>query len=132
MTEPGGKVNRVRYNPPMLLAGDIGATKTLIGLFTRAPARPSPVEIRTFSTAAHAGLETILEEFFRGRPGGRPAVESAAFGVAGPTDGRVAELTNVPWRVDTGEIARLFGFLSVSLLNDLQAMAYSVPVLEER
>src|SRR5262249_37081285 len=58
------------------------------------------------------------------------AVAAACFGVAGPVVGDTADLTNVPWRVEAAAVAQTFGFRRVSLLNDLQAMAYSVPVLE--
>jgi glucokinase len=61
----------------------------------------------------------------------RPAaVERATFGVAGPVIDQSAEMTNVPWRVDAAELSARFKFRHVRLLNDLEAMAYSVPVLE--
>src|SRR5215471_12898471 len=58
-------------------------------------------------------------------------IAGACFGVAGPILGESAELTNVPWRVDARLVAEQLGLESVSLLNDLQAMAYAVPVLQE-
>ncbi len=116
----------------MLLAGDIGATKTLIGLFAAAPTRPEPIDVRTFTTLEYDSLEAIVEEFLRAQPGGRVPVEAASFGVAGPIVEQVARLTNVPWHVDAAAVAGRFSFPRVTLLNDLQAMAFSVPVLEER
>ncbi len=116
----------------MLLAGDIGATKTLIGLFAAAPTRPKPIDVRTFTTLEHESLEAIVEQFLRAQPGGRVPVEAASFGVAGPIVEDVARLTNVPWHVDAAAVAGRFSFPRVTLLNDLQAMAYSVPVLEEQ
>jgi glucokinase len=116
----------------MLLAGDIGATKTLIGLFAPAPTRPEPVAVRVFATQEHESLEAILELFLGDQPGGRVPVQAASFGVAGPIVEQVARLTNVPWHVDAAAVARRFAFPRVTLLNDLQAMAYSVPVLQAR
>ena len=113
----------------MLLAGDIGATKTLIGLFAAAAERPAPVEARVFSTVAHDGLEAIVEEFLAARTEGRPHIEAASFGVAGPIVEQVARLTNVPWEVNAAEVKRQFSLPRVTLLNDLEAMAYSMPVL---
>ncbi len=49
----------------MLLAGDIGGTKTLLGLFAPAPERPKPVETGEFVTLAYEGLEQIIHEFLR-------------------------------------------------------------------
>lgn len=115
----------------MLLAGDIGATKTLIGLFAPAPARPTPVDVRVFTTLEYESLEAILDEFLAAQAG-RVNVQAASFGVAGPIVEQVARLTNVPWHVDAAAVAGHFSFPRVTLLNDLQAMAYSVPVLGER
>jgi len=121
----------LRYNQRMLLAGDIGATKTLIGLFEEAASRPAPVEVRVFTTADFPSLESLLEAFFSDLAGGRTGVDAASFGVAGPIVEQVARLTNVAWRVDARAVGARFEFSRVTLLNDLQAMAYSVPVLEE-
>src|SRR5207253_6524788 len=53
-----------------------------------------------------------------------------SFGVAGPVIDESVELTNVPWKVDASRIKQRFRFPRVVLLNDLQAMANAVPVLE--
>jgi glucokinase len=129
MNDGTAKVNGSALQFRMLLAGDIGATKTLIGLFASAPARPEPVAIRTFSTQDHDSLEAIVEQFLADQPGGRGDVDAATFGVAGPIVEQVARLTNVRWEVNAAAVSRRFAF-RVTLLNDLQAMAYSVPVLE--
>jgi glucokinase len=114
----------------MLLAGDIGGTKTLLGLFRRAPTRPVPIATREFTTLAHSSLGDMVRQFLGEFDG--EAVEAAAFGVAGVVQKDCARLTNVPWLVDAAEITRHFGVASVEVLNDLQAMAYGVPVLERR
>jgi glucokinase len=114
----------------MILAGDIGGTKTLIGLFEPGEERPQPVHVESFATTAEHGLPQILETFFAMR-GSVPPISAAAFGVAGPVIDQTAEMTNVEWRVDADELAARFGFADVRLLNDLEAMAYSVPVLDD-
>ncbi|HEX7486882.1 MAG TPA: glucokinase [Vicinamibacterales bacterium] len=113
----------------MLLAGDIGGTKTLVGLFSPGPRRPDLVDVRTFATPVYPSLEAILAEFLAGQGVPALAVRAASFGVAGPIVEQVARLTNVPWHVDAAAVAARFGFPRVTLLNDLQAMAYSVTVL---
>jgi glucokinase len=115
---------------PMLLAGDIGGTKTLLGLFERAPRRPRPRTTRAFATLDFDGLGSMVNAFLEHERIERGSIEAACFGVAGPVLGDAAELTNVPWRVDAGAMATEFGLPRVHLLNDLQAMAYAVPVLE--
>jgi glucokinase len=112
----------------MLLAGDIGGTKTQLGVFRRAPKRPVPVTTREFTTLAHGSLADMVHEFLKDIDVDR--VEAAAFGVAGVVQRDIARLTNVPWLVDAAEIVREFTTESVTLLNDLQAMAYGVPVLD--
>ncbi len=111
----------------MLLAGDIGGTKTLLGLFRRAPERPEQIATREFTTLNYSSLGMMVREFLAGQPAEK--LSAAAFGVAGVVRDEVARLTNVPWVVDAGQIVEEFGIPSVTLLNDLQAMAYAVPVL---
>jgi glucokinase len=113
----------------MLLAGDIGGTKTLLGLFDPVPARPRPLAVRVFPTLDFDDLTTMIAAFLEDDPTKAASIESACFGVAGPVVGDVAELTNVPWLVDARRVATKFKLRHVSLLNDLQAMAYSVPML---
>ena len=114
----------------MLLAGDVGGTKTLLGLFSRAPNRPVPVAIETMTTLDYDGLVAMIRDFLRRQPGGEPPIEAACFGVAGPVLDEAATLTNVPWRVDGRAVAVAFGLGRVRLLNDLVAIAHSVPVLQ--
>jgi glucokinase len=111
----------------MILAGDVGGTKTLVGLFAREADRPAPIDVRGFATLDYAGLPAILTEFLAAHPTHR--IEAAAFGVAGPVIDQTAEMTNVPWRVDGAELSRVLSLTRCRLLNDLEAMAYAVPVL---
>jgi len=113
----------------MILAGDIGGTKTLLGLFDPSGERPTPIHSKAYSTLAYADLTDIIAAFLAEERVGGASISDACFGVAGPVIDEAAELTNVPWRVDARRVARTFHFRRVSLLNDLQAMAYSVPVL---
>jgi glucokinase len=114
----------------LLLAGDIGGTKTLLGLFERAEGRPKQLAARAFGTLDYGDLTDIIAEFLDGTSGARPRIASACFGVAGPVIDQAADLTNVPWRVDARKAGRMFG-VPVHLLNDLQAMAYAVPALDD-
>jgi glucokinase len=115
----------------MLLAGDIGGTKTLLGLFDSAPARPRPTLVRSFGTLDYDDLETMIATFLNEGHAKPSAIETVCFGVAGPVIDEAALLTNVPWGVDARRVRATLGFSRVALLNDLQAMAYAVPVLRE-
>jgi glucokinase len=114
----------------MLLAGDVGGTKTLLGLFTARPDRPSAIDVGEFTTLDHSGLEPMIESFLESRDVEPRHIEAASFGVAGAVTDQVARLTNVPWLVEGESIKERLGFRRSYVLNDLEAMAYGVTVLE--
>jgi glucokinase len=113
----------------MILAGDLGATKTLLGLFERAEPRPQPIIARGYPTQEFDSFTAILDVFARD-VGKRLAIEAAAVGVAGPIVDHHARLTNVPWDVSATQIGNHLHVRGVALLNDLEAMATSVALLE--
>lgn len=114
-----------------LVAGDIGGTKTLLGLFDGSAPRPRPIVVRTFGTLEFEDLPSMLETFLREPAASGMSIDAACFGVAGPVLGEAATLTNVPWHVDAGVVRQRFGFRRVGLLNDLEAMAHSIAVLQQ-
>jgi glucokinase len=114
----------------MLLAADVGGTKTLLGLFARAPERPTRIEVGEFITLDYDDLVPMIREFLKANGVEPRAIEAATFGVAGAVTDQVARLTNVPWLVDGAAVGEGAGLRRVHILNDLEAMAYSVPVLE--
>lgn len=120
----------------MILAGDVGGTKTLVGLFEPDPAgaRPRAVRQHEYATLEFASFEDIVADFLArevdaGRAAG-PEIDALCVGVAGPVQGLVARLTNVPWVVDLSRVAPLVGRARLKLLNDLEAMAHAVAHLE--
>ena len=112
----------------MLLAGDVGGTKTRLGLFKASGRRPPQVAVREYATLDFPSLTRMIEDF-KTSAGSSLAIEAACFGVAGPVVGQVGHLTNVPWRVEADQIAGTFGIPRVSILNDLEATANAVPLL---
>ena len=113
----------------MLLAGDIGGTKTVLALFDVDEANSlarHPLMERTFPSQQYQSLELIIEEFLRECD---HSISAGSFGVAGPVMGNSAQVTNLPWVIDAGDMRERFGF-SVHLLNDLEALATAVPFLE--
>jgi glucokinase len=113
----------------MLLAADVGGTKTLLGLFARAHPRPEPVASRAYPTNDFPSFVAILDAF--AADVAEPfTVEAAVAGVAGPVVGDRAALTNIVWDISAAEIATRFDVPRVALVNDLAAMAASVAVLE--
>ena len=112
----------------LILAGDVGGTKTWLGLFALDGSRPSSVALRRYPTLEFRGLAPMVARFLD-RTGAAGQVPAACFGVAGPVRANVSRLTNVPWVVDGAEIGNRLGIASVRLLNDVEAMARAVPLL---
>jgi len=110
-----------------VLAGDIGGTKTILAIFSTEGGPRNPLVCKTYSSQQYRSLESVIECFLH-ETGAR--VERACLGVAGPVmQGRV-HLTNLGWFLDAKEICTHFGLTEVYLLNDMQALGYSIPVLE--
>ena len=113
----------------MLLAGDVGGTKTFLGLFARGATRPDLVEIRSYRTLDFRDLGALCLQFLRETSTTPADIDAASFGVAGPVAGTRARLTNVPWVVDLDTLRSEVPIPRAYLLNDLEALAWSVPVL---
>src|SRR6186997_2218346 len=114
----------------MLLAADVGGTKTLLGLFARAPERPRRIEVGEFITLDYDDLAPMIREFLKANGVEARAIDAASFGVAGAVTDQVARMTNVPWVVDAAAVSQAAALRRVHVINDLEAMAFSVSVLE--
>jgi len=119
----------IAYDFKMLLAGDVGGTKTLIGLYQPERERPRPLVVREYATMDFDSLDDVVEVFLEDTNAARK-VRAGCVGVAGPVTGQVARLTNGGWLADAAVLAARLDDAPVQLLNDLEAMAYAVPVLE--
>lgn len=110
----------------MLLAGDIGGTKTTLATFS--PDNPqTPICEEKYPSAEFKSLEKIVEKFRTQHPHSHSA---ACFGIAGPVvQGRV-QTTNLPWIIAEQSLAEKFTLKKVKLLNDLEAVANSIEVLQ--
>ena len=108
------------------LAGDVGGTKTNLALFTEESGIREPLHEHTLASGRFETLEDLVEEFLR-HTDVRPS--RAAFGVAGPVVEGEAHITNLPWRMSETRLAERLGIDTVTLVNDLVAIAKSVPVL---
>jgi glucokinase len=113
----------------MILAGDIGGTKTLLGLFDASGGRPRVVREASFPSADHDSFEAILDRFLAGR---RVRIDSCAIGVAGPVVGGRSRVVNLRWPVDAAAVAARLGLAQVRLLNDLEAGAWGLAGLAGR
>lgn len=116
----------------MLLAGDLGGTKTLLGLFRQTgTARPEMVVTHEFATLDFPSGADILATFLQKVHVDADAIDAACFGLPGPVIDQRVQLTNVDWAVDARELQAKLKLKHVHLLNDLEAMAHVVPVLRD-
>ncbi|MBN2123506.1 MAG: glucokinase [Deltaproteobacteria bacterium] len=113
----------------MILAGDIGGTKTHIGLFQQGKRRPRLRVLETYPSRAATGLDELVNAFLKDHPS---RIAAACFGVAGPVVNGVCRTTNLPWMVSEARIARVIRGERVLLLNDLAATAWALPLLSGR
>ncbi|HVF48671.1 MAG TPA: glucokinase [Pyrinomonadaceae bacterium] len=111
----------------MIIAGDIGGTKTNVALFESNGDRlGATVAEGSFPSNRFASLEAILREFIGER---RPQITDACFGVAGPVVDDYVEATQIAWNVHAKRVAQSLGVEHVSLINDLEATAYGIEEL---
>ena len=109
----------------MILVGDVGGTKTSLGLFSCRNGHTDLVARRTFASTAYSGLQSMVAEFLPDRT----QVRGACFGVAGPvTEGR-AEVTNLDWSLASDALAEELELHDVTLINDLVATGYGIAAL---
>jgi len=115
-------------NKTLVLAGDIGGTKTNLGLFFEVKERPVSTVIETFSSRNSPDLEHIIRQFLKMHP---VTVTHACFGIAGPVINGTSETTNLPWSISEDRIKKQFNFRHVKLVNDLTATVMAIPLLSE-
>ena len=115
-----------RRGGTMLLAGDIGGTKTALSLYAYGDGLLQHLRGATFASAQHPTLEAIVKQFLA--EGEALTLQAACFGVAGPVlDGRSAA-TNLPWIMETATLAEALQLPAarVKLMNDLEASAFGM------
>ncbi|NJP05749.1 MAG: glucokinase [Chloroflexaceae bacterium] len=111
----------------MILAGDIGGTKTHLAIFSAEQGAHDPIVEAIFPSALYRSLDAMASEFLE-RVG--TSIDAACFGVAGPVVGNRARITNLPWIIDAEHLGETLRVERVRLINDLEAVANAVPVLQ--
>ncbi len=113
----------------MILAGDVGGTKTTLAIFD-----PQYDELRvplvehSYPSREFGSLEAILDRFIAEH---EPSVERAGFGIAGPVINRHVETPNLPWKITADALSERLGIPGhrVGMANDLVANAMGVEAL---
>lgn len=112
----------------MLIAGDIGGTKTDLAIFSVETGPHTPLAQETVRSSNYGSLEAMVKEFLAKV---NIPVDRACFDVAGPVIGGRVKTTNLPWVVEESELAKVLdlNIQAVHLLNDLEAIARAIPIL---
>jgi glucokinase len=110
-----------------VLAGDIGGTHTRLALADGDEGEIRIQRLGVYSSQEYDALGEVVKAFLNEEP---TSFDNACFGVAGPVRSGRARATNLPWVVDDGDLSRSLN-ARVSVINDLEAGAWSIPVLQE-
>ena len=113
----------------MLLAGDIGGTKTNLAVFSSETGWRKPFAEATYASINYKDLESLVRDFLAKHDF---TIDRASFGVAGPVVAGHASITNLPWMMDEQQLQQSLHIPSVRLMNDLDAIAHSVPHLDSQ
>lgn len=116
--------NTVQY----ILAADIGGTKTRFQLTTK---RDDLVLEQEHASQEFASFDLVLAAFLDQENIKHHTIISACFAVAGPVNGRDANVTNLPWQLNADELANTFNIQYVQLCNDFEAVAHGITCLAD-
>ena len=111
----------------MILAGDIGGTNSRLAFFDASNGRLKLVHEAVYPSRDYSGLEQIVSSFVRQDSG---KLDAACFGVAGPVREGRAQISNLPWAVETASLSTELNVRATFLINDLEAMAWGVAALQ--
>ena len=113
----------------MILAGDIGGTKTILALYLHESGETRCVNKKTYICAKYQSFDQILSEFLE--QSSHPAIASACLGVAGPIVNGDCYLTNLGWTITQRELSKILETPNTCLSNDLEAAAWGVLSLSD-
>lgn len=112
----------------IILAGDVGGTKSNLAIFRLRDGELCPVKEEMFRTKEYNSFVELLQDF---TGDDFPDIQSMCIGIAGPVTKGKAQGTNFPWGIDQNEIRKKINLEPVYLINDLKAGALGLGVLDE-
>lgn len=115
-------------NSKIILAGDVGGTKTLLALFECSGNHLVELKSKNYVSKDFENLEFIIREFLSIV---QITPSSAAFGIPGPVENGIIKSTNLPWIVDEKLLSNNLHIQKVKIVNDLAATVYQIPFLKD-
>ena len=113
-----------------ILVGDLGGTHTRLAHAELHAGRILLSQVTRYLNSEHADLDAILARFFDESGNRDPGEAACCLAVAGPTDGRTVQFTNLDWRIDSTTLSQRFGFAQCRLINDFSAVGWGLNTLE--
>ena len=113
----------------MILAIDIGGTKTLLALYKHQGSAWVVCKENKYQSSAYQSIAEILADFMGQQS--YAGISAICAGVAGPVVDDVCHITNLSWSLSVSEIQKITKVRSVYLLNDLEATAWGIRYLDE-
>jgi glucokinase len=110
----------------MIVAGDLGGTKSNLGTFDSRDGKLVPIAEEHLDSHKYASVEELVQDYINQT---KSNCSAACFGVAGPVVDNTVRASNLPWMIQGDSLARLLKIPSVRLLNDLEATCYGLEVL---
>jgi glucokinase len=110
----------------MILAGDVGGTKTRLAFCQLEDGRITRQQTDTFVSREYSCLEEVVQSFINKYD---VSVTKSCFGVPGPVVNGEAKATKLPWHFKEEHISNELNIPTVKLVNDLVATAAAVPHL---
>ena len=112
----------------LLLAGDLGGTKTLLAIYEASGSSLTCVARERFISAEWPNLGPMLKKFLSDQLQSGMSVEAGCIAVAGPVRNGKAVITNLDWIIDEKELVSSCG-QKLELVNDFAVLVYGLPHL---
>ncbi len=111
------------------LIGDIGGTNSRLGCWQQGTPHHRIEETRVLDNARHGSLQELMRAYLRGLEGPQP--NAAGLAIAAPITGNAVQMLNIHWAFTQDDLAAEFGFESLYVINDFEAIACALPSLGE-
>lgn len=116
----------------MILAGDVGGTKTRLGLFSYDGVRLHLTKVERYASGEFPSFAEIVKKFLAYAGVSAKEIERACFGIPGPVINGMVKVTNLPWEFGEKDLSKELGIPKIRLVNDLVSTAAAIPTLPEK
>ncbi len=113
----------------IVLAGDVGGTRTRLGIYSIENRSVKPLAFERYRTKEFENLAQIVKTFLSVND---VHPRAAAFGIAGPVMDGICKATNLPWKIDVAQLSSRIGIPRTTIVNDFVAHAHGIEALPKK